>query len=116
MSIVSKSSKVSRAIGKIIEQIRQNDPSLTKVSFNSLGIDVSDCAKIAAALSINTNLLEIDLGGNMIKDEGAIFLAEALKWNSSLEHINLVGNGIREDGAAHLAAAMEENASILSFD
>ena len=66
-------------------------------------------------LHTNTTLLELNLDGNCLHDEGAEFISDALRLNNHncmLNKLYLGYNGIGDSGATALAKALESNSSI----
>lgn len=101
----------------ILQQIRDNDPSLLKLNLEYKSITDTDVASLAEALKSNTNLVSLKLGHNYICDAGATSLAEALKINTSLKELGLWHNhGIGNVGMTVLAEALKTNTSLQILD
>jgi hypothetical protein len=77
----------------ILERLRNNDPSLTRLDlgWNQIG----DAEAKDIALQDNTTLTTLDLGFNFIGDAGAIHISLALKNNTTLTSLDLRCNQIR---------------------
>ena len=95
-----------------------------KLGRNELGSE--GAAVLADALTKNTTLTVLTLGGNEIGDyrfaqtsgvisilitgsEGAASLAEGLKRNVGLKMLRMVGNSIGDEGANSMAVMLREN-------
>ena len=63
------------------------------------GIAVADVAEELA--DPGCQVMQLCLGGNLLRDSGAATIAEALKRNASLAALNLEGNGIGAPGATN---------------
>ena len=97
---------------QLLQRIRANDPSLTKIDLSDNAIGAAGAKALAAALKTNTSVTTINLSYNYIGAAGAKTLAEALKTNTSVTTIDLGGNGIRNDGTQTLAEALKINTSV----
>eukprot|EP00048_Salpingoeca_helianthica_P014464 m.221827 g.221827 ORF g.221827 m.221827 type:complete len:145 (-) comp15893_c0_seq1:59-493(-) len=56
---------------------------------------------------------EVVIGGQVVRDEGAVLVAEALKANNTVTLLNLASNNISLSGARALADALRENTTLL---
>ena len=66
---------------------------------------------ISQALMVNQTLLELNMGGNDIKDEGITAIAGSLSY-SSITKLNVRWCGITFTGVRSLAAALSTNQNI----
>ena len=66
---------------------------------------------ISQALMVNQTLLELDMEGNQIGDDGIIAIAASLS-NSSITLLDVSGCGISDDGVRSLAEAISSNQNI----
>jgi len=82
----------------------------------NFGKDMSGIIAITEALKTNESLKEIDLSGNLIKEQGAKYVSEALKINKMITSINLGGNQLRVEGAKHISEALKVNQTITSIN
>eukprot|EP01096_Ripella_sp_DP13-Kostka_P009879 TRINITY_DN3809_c0_g1_i2.p1 TRINITY_DN3809_c0_g1~~TRINITY_DN3809_c0_g1_i2.p1 ORF type:complete len:312 (+),score=185.82 TRINITY_DN3809_c0_g1_i2:107-937(+) len=103
-----------------IAKVQNNDASLTSLNLASNALfnasaDENTIA-IAQGLKTNTNLKELNLGGNGISVSGATALAEALKVNSTLEKLNLEKNSIDNEGLQAIAAAIKDNKGLVELN
>eukprot|EP00357_Protocruzia_adherens_P032825 CAMPEP_0114988186 /NCGR_PEP_ID=MMETSP0216-20121206/9451_1 /TAXON_ID=223996 /ORGANISM="Protocruzia adherens, Strain Boccale" /LENGTH=611 /DNA_ID=CAMNT_0002350923 /DNA_START=39 /DNA_END=1870 /DNA_ORIENTATION=- len=107
------------------------------------GITDRGACSLADALKSNSNIVEFDISGNQVGDEGGISLAEAWKANprrkfylnnnkigdraifalsgaiqdaSELEFLDLSHNQVRDQGAKSLALALKRNTKILQVN
>ncbi|XP_046842797.1 F-actin-uncapping protein LRRC16A-like [Xenia sp. Carnegie-2017] len=71
-----------------------------------------DIAYLFNSLGTNEYLIELDITGNMMGDEGARVLAKALQINSKLRTIHLDRNGITQNGFRDIAMALENNLTL----
>ena len=97
-----------------IEQIRENDPSLTDLRMASedyyrIRTDLPD------SLSANTTLRSLDLMYSRIGDEYTESLAGALLLNDALRKLDLSFNNIGDHGAIALAQLLSGNTALHSL-
>mmetsp|Transcript_1476 Transcript_1476/g.2118 ORF Transcript_1476/g.2118 Transcript_1476/m.2118 type:complete len:434 (+) Transcript_1476:120-1421(+) len=97
---------------EMIEQIRENDPALTKVDLSgnaSFQVKADElCELVLEVMKTNTHVVELLLSGCDIRD-GAKAIGEMLKFNQTLQILDLQSNNIKADGAIALAKGLAEN-------
>jgi Ran GTPase-activating protein (RanGAP) involved in mRNA processing and transport len=100
---------------KLTEALRKNG-AVTELHLWNNRIGPKGAGEIAKALMGHNNatstLQVLDLGGNGIGDEGAIYLALALEQNDTLQELLLQDNGIGDAGAKALARALRTNKTL----
>jgi len=96
----------------ILPQILKESNALQTLVLHTNRLTLADGA-ITSGLAASTSLQKFDAGDNQITDEGAILLGEAMKENKSLINLNLVGNEIGDDGVKAIAAALALESSTL---
>ncbi|XP_028409927.1 F-actin-uncapping protein LRRC16A-like isoform X2 [Dendronephthya gigantea] len=67
------------------------------------------------SLGTNESLVELDISGNMMGDEGARVLAKALQINSKLRTIHLDRNNVTQSGFRDIALSLENNLTLQSM-
>ncbi|KAF5403958.1 Leucine-rich repeat-containing protein 71 [Paragonimus heterotremus] len=91
-------------------QLIQETGSLTKLNLRYCNLGPNEAKHIATRLgsttSANSRLLSLDLSGNQLKDEGAIYLAQALRTNRTLLTLSLSNNKIGDAGCVALATVV----------
>lgn len=81
----------------------------TLLSFNDLGWDDEDLAKLVKVLPLCRHLRKLDLRGNLIGDRGAGLLAQAFpQCPACLEHVDLRGNFLPRQSARRLRGAWRD--------
>ncbi|KAF8566979.1 hypothetical protein P879_04065 [Paragonimus westermani] len=89
-------------------ELIQETGSLTKLNLRYCNLGPNEAKHIATRLgsitSANSRLLSLDLSGNQLKDEGAIYLAEALRTNRTLLTLSLSNNKIGDAGCVALTS------------
>ena len=70
---------------------------------------------IAKALEKNHGVQILDLGSNILRDDGVAHLAKSLKKNTSLTVLNLDNNMISSQGLQTLVKCLEHNRSIIDL-
>ena len=78
-------------------------------------IDLEGAKVIASRLAAST-LTRIDLGDNLIGDEGAIAICEALALNESVRRLVLKGNQLSDDGVKGIVDALMSNRHLRDLD
>ncbi|XP_030592849.1 NACHT, LRR and PYD domains-containing protein 12-like isoform X2 [Archocentrus centrarchus] len=80
---------------------------LTKLELYHCGLTVLSCAHIGEALKSETsNLVELNLSNNSLKDAGFEFICEGMYAWSSLEKLNVSRCGITGTGCKYLASVL----------
>ena len=67
-------------------------------------------------LTVNTTLLELSLGGNIISNEGITIMAGMLEPNKTLTHLDLSRNSFNDSGFDAFATALAYNDGITFLD
>eukprot|EP00048_Salpingoeca_helianthica_P008889 m.127635 g.127635 ORF g.127635 m.127635 type:complete len:277 (+) comp14713_c0_seq5:73-903(+) len=98
----------------IAEALHANPP-LRLLHLSSAELD-DGVMLLAAALTVNTNLVSLRLSGNGIRREGACALAAALHINHTLQDLDLSSNAIGAGGAEALAAMLFVNSTLTSLN
>ena len=86
-------------------------------------LDMSQCTigplaakQVAKIITEHPNFRIINLTGNVIKDQGAIYIAELLKTNSTVISLDVSSNAIGDLGAAHIFKALRNNNIVTHLD
>jgi hypothetical protein len=95
-------------IAAIAKALKENK-SLKTLYLEGHSFSSGSGVKLAAALQVNTTLLELNLN---IKPEGARAIARALEDNKTLERLDLSHNRIGDEGAIAFAEALKKNKSL----
>jgi len=82
--------------------------SIGNVGASALGALLGECSVVG--------LVELDLNGNKVGDEGAVALAKGIETNTLLTHLNLKANNIGDEGAAEFVDSLDHNTTLLSLD
>ena len=85
------------------------DVSLNKLIMTNYRLGVSEADKIGKMLYHNKSVTSVDLGDNIIGDEGVEKLIEHLKSNKTIKHLGLCNNNITSNGANHLSKLFSLN-------
>ena len=114
-------------IPQILQKLRKNDPSLTKIVLRNEPIAKTTISigkkknffffvfftaffyYSGEALKTNTHLTSLALYKTKINDDGAKALAEAIKVNTTLTHLTLVETELTGEGMYDLMKAIREN-------
>lgn len=101
----------------VLERIRRNDDTLTKVNLRSRNIGDTGAKLLSDALAHNNTVDVLNLYSNNIGDDGVQHIAaEFLRANSTLKALVLAQNKIRIAGALHLADVLRTNAALQELD
>ncbi|XP_053531334.1 NACHT, LRR and PYD domains-containing protein 12 isoform X3 [Ictalurus punctatus] len=86
-----------------------------KAQFNNCGLNEKSCAALASVLSSeSSNLIELDLSGNKLRDSGVKRLSAGLENpHCKLETLRLCDCDISDEGCAALTSALRSNPSHL---
>ena len=92
-----------------ISKCLQKISSLTKlcIELNSIADEAAD--DIAAVISCNINLQELNLGGNDFRTSGIIVIPRSLQKISSLKILHINNNNITYEAADDIATAISRN-------
>lgn len=101
--------------GAALAEALQVNTCLSHLNLFSTSIGGSHEA-IARALCCNNTLKELNLGYNLMGDEGGMAMGEALKVNRSITHIHLTLNNFGTSSAQALGAALSVNDTLLMLD
>ncbi|KAL7542999.1 hypothetical protein ACHAXR_012283 [Thalassiosira sp. AJA248-18] len=109
---------------KILQRVRENDCSLTRVIFSSRNLGHQGVTILTQALQSNTNLAALDLSSNSIESEGAHSVALLLQHQTMMARgggirtLILGDNNLRDDGVKSMADALAKNIMLenLSID
>ena len=108
-----------RSAGMIkISKALQNISTLTTIAINNNGVDDKAANDIAAVLSHNSELQELDFGYNSFKSPGMIRIAKALTnmRTSTLTIFAINNNGVDEKAADELAEVLLRNSQLQGLD
>ena len=83
---------------------------ILNLGWNVIGEDGT--SEIAKTLLVNQSLEELNIEHNGITDKGASILAEGLQRNKTLKILNLAGNKICDDGTSEIAETLLVNQSL----
>jgi NLR family CARD domain-containing protein 3 len=99
----------------VMELVRvlQNNNSIR--SFDIRNSKVKD-VEIAALLSTNSTITDLNVSDNDIGDDGVILIGDALLRNTSITRIDLSDNSIGLNGVKHLADAMTVNSTVTELE
>ncbi|RLN50924.1 hypothetical protein BBJ29_009981, partial [Phytophthora kernoviae] len=84
-------------------------PNLQFLKLRDASLGAEGAKKVAKALaSSKIQLLELDLSGNELEDEGITILAPLLKFQSKLKVLRLDENEVTSDGVIEFVAALDD--------
>jgi len=92
----------------ILKRLKNNDHLLISLDLNDQDLNASDIQELVKNLKDNTYLTTLNLRGNSIGEEGALFLSE----NNTLSSLILTGTQISEQGAI----ALVQHPTLTSLD
>lgn len=104
------------------ERLAQSDPALTRLSFaeqrNAGGVQdgATFFSMLPDAIRLNHVLVELDLDGCQLGDEGAAAMAHVLRANRSLRRLRMRRNLVQNDGVKALCDGLERNPSLRLLD
>jgi len=84
----------SEDIHLLCQQLAANDANLVTLDLSKQDLDYEDANALGNALRINDTLCMLNLGENLLGDEGAFVLLEALQHHVALEYLLLNKNNI----------------------
>ena len=82
---------------KILQQLRDNDPTLTSLYFVRDRLGEVEGAAVARALERNTTLTRLNIEHSRLGEGGGVDVAGALERNTTLTTLNLGDNGVHGD-------------------
>jgi Ran GTPase-activating protein (RanGAP) involved in mRNA processing and transport len=104
---------------RICEALRKDDVPLRKLILRVNRILSPGMIQFAEALTeANKNLLELDLGANMIRDEALLALRDLVGYNNTLHKLNLEDNFIGDESGKALLVVLDKNedSQLISLD
>jgi hypothetical protein len=101
--------------GKILQRLRENDPTLVELDLSQQRITDKDVAELCEALIGNQTLRVLNLAKNKIGDKGAGAIATMLEQNWFLRELDLSENSIKKFGAYKLREAFDLNITLQSL-
>ena len=110
------------AVGCAIERMLNVNRTLKVLNLHDCGLDSAVATHIAAGLSRNSSLAELDIGLNhslklngsttSIPKEGCMYVLKALYNNTSLKKLDISGNSLEMEGSVALAEMLSCNKSL----
>ncbi|EJK43947.1 hypothetical protein THAOC_37559 [Thalassiosira oceanica] len=88
---------------------------MRKLTLNDLTLSTNSCAALSGVFPRMSALLELDLGGNLIDDDCARFLAQGLSESIQILSLNLSHNRISDDGLDVLIQGLPESVEALDL-
>ena len=110
---VSRNSFQSTGAIKILKAVQIS--TITKLHINSIDFTYDAAADIAAAVSHNTHLQELDISNNQIEAVGIMKIAKALQCNDTLKKLYMSRIRIT-DKVADIATALSINVQLQELD
>jgi Ran GTPase-activating protein (RanGAP) involved in mRNA processing and transport len=95
-------------------RVTANERKLRNISFRNWGMKKYGCAKLAIALRTNSSLAVLDLGNNILGNDGVGHLVQVLP-TIRLKLLDLRDNGIGDDGATLLSSALATHESLTTL-
>ena len=111
---VSRNSFQSTGAIKILKAVQIS--TVTKLHINSIHFTNDAAADIAAAVSHNTHLQELDISNNQIEANGIMKIAKALQSNATLKKLYMSGIRITDKAADIVATALSFNVQLQELD
>lgn len=96
----------------LCSRLRRDDPSLTMLNLNHVGIGNQGGKDLGAALHFNTHLVVMFLDNSGVTGSGCQALAASFARHPALEFVYMSYNSVGNTGAAALACALKENDKI----
>lgn len=87
------------------EMLASNNTRLETLHFSCCKVGNRGIAALGKGLSNNRSLLKLNIGSNLIDDEGAVLFAQNFKDNVTFEEIVFHGNKVRNKGAQEMRRA-----------
>ena len=101
---------------KILQHMQQHICTLKKLCISNNNITHEAADDIAAAISCNIHLQELNLGSNNLQTSGIIKIARSLQKISSLRKLYINHNNITHEAADDIATAISCNTKLQKFD
>lgn len=98
-----------------IELVLRNEPMLKELHFFHRGLTQHDCELLTAALSSNTVVTYLDVGKNMVGDEGVAHLARS-GCLTRLSTLLLSDNNVSVIGLSKLLESLSKSSSLTHLD
>ncbi|XDV23284.1 hypothetical protein PO909_027923 [Leuciscus waleckii] len=101
-------------VKKLAALLQDRHCKLNILQLNNNSITEEGCSALTSAFNSNpSNLIELDLSGNVLGNSGVKLLSDGLKENCKLEKLRLNNNSITEEGCSALTSAFNSNPSNL---
>ena len=102
----------------MISEALQGISTLTKlyISKNNIANDECVANHIAAAITCNTQLQELDISKNYLKTQSTVKILEALQSISTLTKLYINDNNITENAANYIAVVISQNVHLQEID
>ncbi|WP_179958230.1 hypothetical protein [Chitinimonas arctica] len=97
-----------------LSQALRGNTQVRKINLRNNGIDAAGAAILAKGLG--ARLVELDLGGNHLRDKGASYLAMLLRSTPTLASLDISRNGIGTRGAMLIADELPLLSSLRKLD
>ena len=112
---ISENYLLTAGVQKIMKAL-QGINTLRKLCLGNNNITGKVANDIAAVISCNTSLWQIDISRYNLQTSGAIKIAKALRKNCALEKLNVSNNNITGEAADDIAAVISCNTSLQEID
>ena len=97
-------------IAAVIKHLDLKELKLNGNSFSAMSI-----RKLCEAISLSRTLMNLELSGCHLYDEGALVLASYLGYNCSLQSLHISGCCIADEGVAAIGRGLEGNKNLLTL-
>ncbi|CAJ1056041.1 leiomodin-2a [Xyrichtys novacula] len=103
-------------IDKTLEQILNNDPTVSEVNLNNIeDISQETLLRFAEALSTNTHVNVFSLANTHADDRVAFAVSKMLTENCSIKNLNIESNFVSGQGILALLAALQFNKTLVEL-
>jgi Ran GTPase-activating protein (RanGAP) involved in mRNA processing and transport len=110
----------AEAVGEVATSLtpkrKKGDVELRAIHLNHARLADPSALVIGALVVLSTALIELELGYNSIKPEGAAWLARGVARSTSLQSLSLAWNRLGPDGLIALASAVSSCATLTSLN
>jgi Ran GTPase-activating protein (RanGAP) involved in mRNA processing and transport len=110
----------AEAVGEVATSLtpkrKKGDVELRAIHLNHAMLADPSALVIGALVVLSTALIELELGYNSIKPEGAAWLARGVARSTSLQSLSLAWNRLGPDGLIALASAVSSCATLTSLN
>jgi Ran GTPase-activating protein (RanGAP) involved in mRNA processing and transport len=114
---LSGNKEIGDSGAEVLADALQSMPTLSELTLTYNSIGNLGSASLGALLeNENCHLVDIDLNGNKVGDEGAVALAQGIKSNTSLTHLDLRANVIGDEGVGEFLDTLDANTTLLKLD